>query len=1057
MTQMAGGATGAPPEEGLGPALYRATSLADRLARGQVTAPAAPEWLSELVEAYQGKIEAYQGKVETCRGKPASSGKPVEDPAGVPPDARFAGLVEPLLVRARRSLADQLATLPGRQRLPFDPVELLAWLYPPLARRLDRMLIRTMVLELAQARIRGSLPGADPVERFDAFCARLRRPDERRRLLEAYPVLGRLLATVALDWVQAGARFAARLAADWPALGDTFGRSGRLGPVTELVTELGDPHRGGQTGSALTFACGVRLVYKPRPITVDCNVQQLLDWLMVRGLSCPVRLPMAIDRGDYGWVEYVTPRACADRPELHRFYRRQGVLLAVLYLLRASDLHAENVIAAGEHPMLVDLEATCQPELAFGDSLPAAEQAAMADATRSVLRVGLLPIQTWQTAAGASADLSGLGPDRGQLSPLALPVVVDGGTDRMRIQLRRQPLAATANQPSDPASPVRVLDYVDDIVAGFSETYELCQRHRRELLAPDGPLAAFAGNQVRVIVRATAEYALLRSTSLHPDVLADGLDTDRHFDRLWQGVSRRPGLASLVEHERADLWRQDIPVFSARTDESVLRASTGVPVPGLVRRTGLAAVREVAAGLGPDDLTRQRWLIRASVAAATMNLREVEPASYPLPPTRRPAGRDRLIAAADVIGRHLAGLAYRAPDSVEWLGVVSARGERWSLGPLGPDLCTGLTGMALFFGALGSVADQPVHTALARAALRTARAQVERGALPRVGGCAGVGGIIYVLTQLGSWWEDGELLDHAVSLARQAGEWATTDTQFDFAAGSAGSIVALQALHAVRPCGAVRDAVRACADRLIVGAQPSGPGMAWLPQPMRDAGVAEVPIAGLAHGTAGIAWPLLVAAALCGEQRYHDAALAALAYERSLFLPAAGTWRDLRADRGGAFTISAWCHGAAGVGLARIRTLPYHCDQLTRAEIAAAVCHTLQIGFGTNHSLCHGDLGSLELLTLAAEALAIPHWHDQAQRLAGAVLDSIDERGWLSGAPHGVETPGLLLGLAGTGYGLLRLASPRQVPSVLTLGPASTGAVSREQAGGGSVVAQQRL
>jgi lantibiotic modifying enzyme len=35
----------------------------------------------------------------------------------------------------------------------------------------------------------------------------------------------------------------------------------------------------------------------------------------------------------------------------------------------------------------------------------------------------------------------------------------------------------------------------------------------------------------------------------------------------------------------------------------------------------------------------------------------------------------------------------------------------------------------------------------------------------------------------------------------------------------------------------------------------------------------------------------------------------------------------------------------------------------------------------------------------------------------------------------GVETPGLMLGIAGTGYQLLRLASPEQIPSVLLLAP----------------------
>ena len=39
-----------------------------------------------------------------------------------------------------------------------------------------------------------------------------------------------------------------------------------------------------------------------------------------------------------------------------RFYRRQGALLALLYALEATDFHAENLIASGEFPVLIDLE-----------------------------------------------------------------------------------------------------------------------------------------------------------------------------------------------------------------------------------------------------------------------------------------------------------------------------------------------------------------------------------------------------------------------------------------------------------------------------------------------------------------------------------------------------------------------------------------------------------------------------------------------------------------------------------------------------------------------------
>ena len=49
------------------------------------------------------------------------------------------------------------------------------------------------------------------------------------------------------------------------------------------------------------------------------------------------------------------------------------------------------------------------------------------------------------------------------------------------------------------------------------------------------------------------------------------------------------------------------------------------------------------------------------------------------------------------------------------------------------------------------------------------------------------------------------------------------------------------------------------------------------------------------------------------------------------------------------------------------------------------------------------------------------------------ILDSIDCEGWQCGGPQAVETPGLMLGLAGIGYQMLRLAEPDRVPSVLGL------------------------
>ena len=64
-----------------------------------------------------------------------------------------------------------------------------------------------------------------------------------------------------------------------------------------------------------------------------------------------------------------------------------------------------------------------------------------------------------------------------------------------------------------------------------------------------------------------------------------------------------------------------------------------------------------------------------------------------------------------------------------------------------------------------------------------------------------------------------------------------------------------------------------------------------------------------------------------GEARWLQLESRALAYERRLFVPSRDNWPDLLGPRlGGASGqaprfLTAWCHGAPGIGLARLRAL----------------------------------------------------------------------------------------------------------------------------------------
>ena len=113
------------------------------------------------------------------------------------------------------------------------------------------------------------------------------------------------------------------------------------------------------------------------------------------------------------------------------------------------------------------------------------------------------------------------------------------------------------------------------------------------------------------------------------------------------------------------------------------------------------------------------------------------------------------------------------------------------------------------------------------------------------------------------------------------------------------------------------------------------------------------PLAGFAHGAAGIAWALLELAAVTGEERFRVAARQAIDYERSLYSPEAENWPDLRQlEISGADTepdsdrfMTAWCHGAVGIGLARLRALQHLNDPKLDDEVRIALRTTLERRF----------------------------------------------------------------------------------------------------------------
>ncbi len=953
----------------------------------------------------------------------------------------FLNLIAPLIEQERRHLREGVTAILEQYRdAPIEADTALQLACTSLPEFLLPILSSTLVLELNVRRIRGDLNGSTPPSRFRDFCEQLSNEGTAQSILSEYPVLARQLTERLSSWRALKLEFFRRLCSDWHELRTKFAPTTDQVMLSMVHWHKGDMHRLGRHVAVLEFNSGLRLVYKPKALSVDVHFQELLIWLNERGRHSPLPTLRIVNRGTYGWMEFVPFRECAASDEVSRFYERQGAYLAILHCLEATDFHLANMIANGEYPFLVDLETLFHPHV--GREPPDGDPASKVYQS-SVLRTGMLPHRIFSNGLDEGIDLSGLGGIAGQQIPFEIPTWEDIGTDEMHVRARRPQTVGRENRPTLDGQSIEMSDYANEFVRGFSAMFRLLREHRNELLADGGPLDRFSEDETRVVLRATVTYASLRQASYHPDVLRDAIDRDVLLGWLRLGVENQPHLKAVLCAELEDLRNGDIPIFATNPNCVHLRTSSGECIPDYFLESAMARVQRRIHQLTEDEIDRQVWITEATLSAAALSGENLHRPRNSIGLADEKFDRDGLIIAAGRIGRQLQVSALRGADgAVSWLGLSVNAKQRWSLAPAGIGLYDGLSGIALFLAYLSLVSNEARFAELARGALRTIRcklADTSRNRLP-MGAFDGLCGVMYLLNHLGCLWSDEKLLAEAVDLAESLPGRVIHDRAFDVVSGSAGCLACVISLHRVVPSDRLLRTAVDLGDHLLLNAQPSGPGSAWVTHIP-----AWAPLTGFSHGASGIAWALLELAAFTGLDRFRAAALEAFLYERSCFSAEEQNWPDVRTivadreefSRGERKFGNGWCHGAPGSTLARLRALRYVDSPELRQEIHSGLSTTLRKGFGWNHSLCHGDLGNLEVLLQAGAALQEERWNREVEHVAASILAAEGTSGWISGIPLGIESPGLMTGLSGIGFGLIRTACPEDVPAVLVLDPPS--------------------
>ena len=873
---------------------------------------------------------------------------------------------------------------------------------------------------------------------FDRFIEDL-RATELAAIFAEKPVLLRLTATIVRQWIDTTAELATRLHADITDIRAVITHSARGVNVQSIGGDLSDSHNFGHSVQIITFEDHTKLVYKPKDLRLDVAWHDLIVGFNASSPPVDLKPIRTIARHEYGWTEFIEHVSCESTQNIELFYRRSGAWLAIFHLFASSDIHYENILAHGSHPVPIDLETILQastPEAEQATSETAASIEASRSVNNSVLMVGMLPSYA-KNPNNKIFDAGGLNAVK---SRAPVGVWKNPNTDGMRWMQVPNDSTDTPNIPHINGHYAQLGDYLPAFIEGFKQ-YAHFLLKQREAIGVASLLRPFKKLPVRKVIRNTRFYYMLLQRLKDHRNMGDGITWSAQAEFLSRLADWDAGddvLWPLQVSERIALVNLNVPHFVSPNDEDLVSAITGHQTqtgatPGLDRAT------ERFAHWSVQEIERQAEIIKISTSFVS----------------RSDSGtKDRYLfkrklkqAAPGLNSRSLAAEAARISATIQQHGTIKDKSVAWigldwlgdsevgRLVTLGPDLYNGASGIALFLAAHARYAKDSISRELALKALAATRLQIAQPSAPRwarglgIGGASGLGSVVYALTVISELLAEPSLLQDALTVSNLfSNELIAADRSLDVIAGSAGGILGLLALYRKTQSKEVLAKAIACGEHLLRQSRLGEVGKRSWAIP----GISESPLPGFSHGAAGFSYALSSLAKVSNRQEFEVAAQECIAYENSCYDKTAFNWSDLRIADERVFP-TQWCHGAIGIGLARIASSRANRGQAEAIirDINHAVQNTTSNWPQQIDTLCCGTLGTIEFLAEAGELLnqsTLGHLSDQ--RLAQIVANSHEQGDYKWNAGGTAFNLGLFRGLSGVGYTILRKLD-KSLPNVL--------------------------
>ena len=878
--------------------------------------------------------------------------------------------------------------------------------------------IRPIISELHILKKLGLLCGHTPEEEYDYFVRHyLKDPEYQQGFFGKYPEAYRLCQTVEKKEHAFYQEITTRLAKDHEAIVQNVCHGKGFKTFKKIDLNIGDRHNYGRSVSKILLDNGINIYYKPHSLKKTICYQDIYELLCVKaGLENRIQRDCSreteredltdtgkvpyLDCGDYGWEGEVKKRDCENGEQVKHYFLRMGIHLFLAYALSASDLHGENFLACGEYPVLLDFETL--PGYAGVADGEAVDKQISNYINSSVVKTGILPELIW---GGDGAIVSALSTGATVRTPFQMPVIKNQGTSEMYIEHEPVELTFSGCVVTCKGEVMQPLDYQEEICAGFTSAYRtyLADTSIRKAMEP------FFEARTRILLHHTQQYAMHRFTSIHQKLCES---TEERRKLLFEVYSNQGKWGAIRTYEAEALFRFDIPYFEADGKSTSLYDGDGKEYPNYFPCSIYDAWKKKIQEFGERDLRIQQKLIRLSLGLLQ---KEQGAQFYTCDQILSKEEQSILIRKRlNEIFTWFCETAFHTDEEVGWIGLQFTDTEKWNMVPIGMQLYDGISGIAVFLAAYQKeFADTASADLLEKVKRRLfVYTDMEQSPEDKNGKNGMLEGDSSIAAAYLILYEITGGMDYLRYAEKQFQKVEDLCGQSDdYMGGRAGLLLLALKLYKNIENKRYIELTKRYEKKLWEHSFIAVKGVGWKT-------CDGPPLAGMAHGSSGILMAYAELLRVTGEKTYKEKIRQILAYENFLYSKKYGNWLDLRVP-GEIRVMNAWCHGAPGILLARMKL--EEAGVQTKKDIRLAATALFTQNPGRHMCLCHGAAGNLLIMN---RYLSKYGKHNQTyvrtyEALLSDLLLHMPE--YAKDMVYESQNPGFMNGLAGVGYALLEL------------------------------------